>query len=371
MSRKMIQLHAMIIIAGCLMINGCAGFVHKSKKKSFKQMQNRVKSHGERVWIDGVLPLHWGIGKDVTFFGSLEAALQATDRSYKYSDLMGWSGFAFRTRRFEGDNGQLGSTSDGVGEGPEVFNAIEKATGWRIKNGIGDRITNYTEQLNMETLVPEIVCAVDAGMPVLAYPPHWNMAVIYGYENNGERILLRDYFKGKEEYVLKVSELVPFLLFLEDKGNPSTRKDALLNALRIAVHNWKREPLYTTYNMGHYYYGATGFRKWEEHTKKQIAGADVKGGIGFVHSSLMAFLLNARASAVVFLRENCELLDDDGKDSLKHAAKLYEQETHLISSKEWHKESPIEFCKFLTRAASLETEAIELIGKTLNAEIKK
>ena len=367
----MMQLYAMIIIAGCLMINGCAEFVHKSKKRSFKQMQNRVKRHGERVWIDGVPSLHWGIGKDITFFGSLEAALHATDRPYKYSDLMGWSGFAFRTRRFEGDNGQLGSTSDGIGECPEIFSAIEKSTGWSIKNGIGGRITNYTEQLNMETLVPEIVCAVDAGMPVLAYPPHWNMAVIYGYENIGERILLRDYFKGNEEYVLKASELVPFLLFLEDKGNSSTRKDALLNALKIAVHNWKRDPLYTSYNMGYYHYGVTGFQKWEEHIRKQIAGTDVKGGIGFAHSSLMAFLLDARASAVVFLRENCKLLNNDGKENLEHAAKLYEQETHLISSKKWHKESPEEFCKFLAKAASLETEAIELIKKTLDAEIKK
>lgn len=334
-------------------------------------MQNRVKHHGERVWIDGVSSLHWGIGKDVTFFGSLEATLQATDRPYKYSDLMGWSGFAFRTRRFEGDNGQLGSTSDGVGECPEVFNAIEKSTGWRIKNDIGNRITNYTEQLNMETLAPEIISAVDAGLPALTYPPHWNMAVIYGYENNGERVLLRDYFKGDEEYVLKTSELVPFLLFIEDKGNPSPRKDTFLQALRIAVHNWKRNPLYTPYNMGHYHYGAAGFRKWEEHIKKQIAGADVKGGIGFVHPFLMACLLDARKSAVVFLRENCELLGDDGKKNLEHAAKLYEQETHLISSKNWHKESPEEFCKFLAKASSLETEAIELIKKTLNAERKK
>lgn len=355
-----------LLLVGMVLLGGRA---HSQEIGIGEWRRDNVKHEDGRVWIVGVPTLHYGIGKEVTFIGSLEAALAATERPYSYTNLMGWSGIAFRTRRFEGDNGQLGSTSDGVGEFPDEFNAIEKAAGWHIESAVvGKRITNYKEPVDMSELAPEIVSSIDTGLPALAYPPHWNMAVIYGYEDDGARVLMRDYPKGDEEYLLPTSELAPFLLFIEDKALPLSRREALLESLRIAVRNWTRDPLYSSYNQGYYHYGAAGFRKWEEHTRKQAAGGDEQGGIGYTHPFLMLCLNDARKSAVAFLHENASLLSDAGKTALERGATLYEREVALLDSEEWHSKSPEEFLEFLTEAAKLESEAVAEIGRALVAE---
>ena len=290
-----------------------------------------------------------------------------TDRHCAYDDLMAWSGLAFRTRRFEGDNGQLGSTSDGVGEGPDEFATIETATGRHIRDVVADRITAYTDKLNMETLAPEIVSTIDAGLPALTYPPHWNVALIYGYQEQGKRVLLRDYYKGDAEYLLETSDLVPFLLLIEDRGGPLAPADALADALRTAVRNWDREPVYTPYNMGHYHYGASGFRKWHEHVGRHTSATDAEEFSAFVHPFVLLCLRDARRAAVRFLRDQSALLPGEVGASLRRAADLYEEEVALLTSEPWDKKGPDAFHEFLEAAAELESGAIAQFTNILNS----
>jgi len=355
-----------MILIGLMLFDSSVSVAGNATMERSDAMQNSVRKEGNRVWIEGVPELSWDTGKVVTFVGSLEAALAVTHCPQTYTNLMGWSGLAFRTRRFEGDNGQLGSTSDVVGEFPEEFEAIEKTTGWRIENIA--KVPNYRTKLNVEKLAPRIVKTIDAGIPALAYPPFWDMAAIYGYENNGERFLLRDYNMGGA-YLLKASDLAPLVLVLEQKGKPLPQKEAFLQGLRIAVRNWKREPLYYPYNIGHYYYGVDGFQKWREHTGMQADGADLKGGIGFLHPITLWMLKSARESASAFLRENLELVSRDSRLALKQAASIYGQESDLMESRDWTKVTPSQFIEYIERAEQLESKAIKFIEEVLETEV--
>jgi len=326
-------------------------------------MQKAVRQEGGRVWIEGLPTLGYSTGKGITFVGSLEAALAVTDRPYAYSNLMGWSGLAFRMRRFEGDSGQMGSTSDVVGEFPEEFQAIEKATGWHIEM---ISAPNYKEPFSTKALPPRIVATIDAGVPALSYSPEvWDVGVIYGCENNGESFLFRDYM-GKDS-LIPAEKLAPFLLLIEDRGDPLPGRQALLEGLRIAVHNWKRGPAYNTYNIGHYHYGADGFRKWEEQTRIQADDPN-SGGIRFAFPFTIWSLQNSRVYAAVFLRDGLRLVGPDSRSVLEEAAALYDEETSLLESVAQGEKTPKEFLEFLAKAAQLESRAIALIAKVLQSE---
>jgi len=60
----------------------------------------------------------------------LEAALAVTDHPYKYSDIMGFTGLAFRTRWFCGNERGRWCPSSAAGEMPEAAQAVAKATGY-------------------------------------------------------------------------------------------------------------------------------------------------------------------------------------------------------------------------------------------------
>jgi hypothetical protein len=331
-----------------------------------RAMNPLVKREHGKVWIKGVPALRWGHGKDVTFIGSLEAGLAVTDRPYSYSDLMGYSGMAFRMRWFRGDTGQRGSTSCVVAEFPEEYLAIERATGWHIENKVEGLVGTFRDQCDMTRFAVDIVASIDAGMPVLTYPPHWNVAVVYGYENEGKKLLLRDYDKGDETLEIDTAELVPFLVFLEDKGKPLSPRDAFLEGLRVAVINWNREPLYNEYNGGRYFYGPAGFELWQEDVKFRAASAEEPKESGFGDSWTMDSLRDARSAGVAFLREHAGLLGEAGQAALERAAELYEQEAEMLRSENRETKNADEFCKYLEKLCAIESEVVAQIVKALD-----
>jgi RNA polymerase sigma-70 factor (ECF subfamily) len=69
--------------------------------------------------LEKVPKLRWGSGKECTFVGALEAALSVTEHPYKYTDLMGFTGLAFRVRWFKSATIPPWCSSCAIGEGDE------------------------------------------------------------------------------------------------------------------------------------------------------------------------------------------------------------------------------------------------------------
>jgi beta-lactamase regulating signal transducer with metallopeptidase domain len=355
-------------------------FFSKPLQKRTHREETTVKREGERAAIIGGIPhLAWGQGKDNTFAGSLEAATSVTDHPLSYADIMGLTGLAFRVRWSNDDTATKWCASCAIGEMPDEITTLSRLAGWELPADVqfGE------ENPDREAIRAKVATAIDAGKPVAAYGSCLDLAVVYGYEGGGRTLLLTDYHKAEDPFRLSIDELGPMQVYLGESSEPSSPRDALLEALTTAVVNWKRERHDGGIPGREYWYGDAALRAWQH---------DLVSTDGMAEDTLKTFhhlnkwnymaLKDARASAVAFLRWHAELLGDEARTALLSAATKYQGELdHLKrweqrAERPWHSETPAEWTnavrnserEALTSIRRTEREAIALIEKALNAE---
>ncbi len=289
--------------------------------------EHRLPEEFAQKVLENVPTLGWGTGRECTFAGALEAALAATDHPYTYADLLGFTGLAFRTRWFCGDDGSRWCPSCAVGEMEEEIAAVGKATGWPLRI----HFVEPDNAANVEQTRTDIVASIDAGRPVLAYEPRLNMDVVYGYEQGGKMLLLRDYFKGEEPLRLPPSKLGFLMLFIGDRGEAMSRREAIVESLRIAARNWRRER--GRAGPGEYWYGKAALEHWM---------ADIGRSEEFSEEDLdqlrsvtwwnFTTIHDARKTAVTYLREIAEELGGEAAEALGRAAGIYAEEVEMFDA---------------------------------------
>ena len=285
------------------------------------------KEFAEKI-IEGVPVLAWGKGKECTFAGSLEAATAATDHPYKYSDIMGWTGMAFRVRWFCGNERTRWCGSCAVGEMEEEIAHAARAMGWEL------RIELHRDEPDMSLFSPEIVASIDAGKPIPAYADNLNMAVIYGYRDEGKTLLFRDYFKAETPLTLPAAKLGWLWLFLGEFTGGLTRREALVQALKIASHNWHRGM--GAEGPGKYWYGKTALTRWlDDIAQADELSDDERTQLFSTSGWNFVALIDARKTAMAFLRDNSDLLEDPARQALVQALRIYKQEVDFIESDEF------------------------------------
>lgn len=321
--------------------------------------------------LQNVPTLAWN--RECTFLGALEAALAITPHPFRYHDLMGWSGMAFRTRWFGGnDTGARWCPSSAVGEMEEEIEAVGETTGWPLHFEHLDT----KDAAAVQRLTADLTTSINSGKPVLVYDPGMDMAVAYGYEDRGKSLLLRGYDRGEEPLRLPPAKLGFMLLFLEEHRDGLSRRDALLNALQRAVRNWERQQFHE--GPGDYWYGKAAYARWI--ADLQGAGGYTDEERGFLRgvSGFCFFTLRgARRSAVTFLRDNASLLDAPAAAALERAAAIYEQEAELLhkdfsagtafarDGSEWTPEVRAREAAILTQACAMEEKAMAELKKGL------
>jgi hypothetical protein len=359
-------MHRIAPVLGLIVIC-CAGFAAPAKV---------VRGKNEAI-IQNVPVVSWGqSAKDCTFAGCLEAALAVTDHPYKYAEIMGYSGMAFRTRWWRWEKKPSWDPSVAVGEFPAEIAATSAATGWHLRIEKGP-----DKAPHMERFVPDIVKSINAGRPVLGYPPHLNVAVIVGYQDGGKTLLLRDYFEGQRLLQLPATKLGPQLIFLDKWTPPPTRREAVLAALRIAVANWKRER--GPGDRGAYWYGATALKHWRDDLGNAGKLTDAqRENLFFVDWWNYEAFANARDQAVKFLGEATDVLGGKSAEAVARAAGLYAEEARLQktafgnppaflgpwtgkSVKDWSEDTRTRERDILARAQHTEEQAIAELEKAL------
>jgi len=277
----------------------------------------RVSSDGGRVWIEDVPSLFWGAHRECTFMGAAEAALSVTHHPCSYNRLMGLSGMAFRMRWYVGRDGKGSCPSSPVGEFAEETAAMERATGWRL-----EQHWHMDAPVDMDAYAPQIRESIDAGLPVIAYASHLNVAVIYGYEDDGHTLLMRDYLASGALNRVAATELGPMLMFPGSWKEPPPEKDNLIQALGIAATNWRRPPMPGP--NGEYHFGVSAYEQWAaaiEHCDRLTP--EERDHLFFVNWWVFDNLEDSRRAAADFLQENAALLDDEPRELLERAASAY------------------------------------------------
>jgi hypothetical protein len=324
--------------------------------------------------MENVPTLGWGRGKETTFAGALEAALSVTDYPCDYTTLMGVTGLAFRTRWFQGPGGPW-CPSSAVGEFPEEIAAASRATGWTLR---------VAEGAPLERFAPDIVASLNDGLPVLAYGRELNMAVIFGYEEGGKTMLLRDYFTGDTPLRKAPNEFEMFLLFPGEHTESLAPREAAIEGWKTAVRNWHRrhDPLEEVRG---YWYGDIALAKWREDLGLVDELSNKERELLFmVNWWCFDVLQDARCAAGTFLQDNADLLEGESRDALKRAAAIYAQEGAYLgrcfceksaffgpwsgkSISDWTPEVQQREQDVLAEARRLEADAIAEIEKALCA----
>ncbi len=290
-----------------------------------------VKRDGSKVWIEGVPALPWGQGKECTFAGALEAALAVTAHPYSYADVMGLTGLAFRVRWSNEDTKTKWCGSCAIGEMPDELTDVGRLTGWALPTDT----QSGEDQPDTDTIRRKIVASIDAGRPVMAYASCLEMAVVYGYADGGGTLLVSDY-RIDQPFRLPVEKIGPLQTYLGERAEPPSRRDALIEALKTAVVNWRRERHDGGIAGREYLYGDAALKAWMQDLDAADAlPEDKKDAFFRLNGWNYRSWKDARAVAVTFMEGRASLLNEEARDALMRAARLYQEELDYLAN--WEK----------------------------------
>jgi hypothetical protein len=348
-----------------------------------------VHAGTDGTWADGTLALGWLQGKDCTFIGALESALAPTACPYSYTDLMGYSGLAFRTRWFHNPTGAATPWGTGRwhpisphGEGPEELAALSQATGWQFRR---EDLPEDRNDPAYQHLITDLVLSVNAGLPAVI-GLNTDIAAVYGYHIWSMNLILRDYRRPDQENVRTQANDAGFhspVIFLERHDDPPDPHAALLASLALAARNANRDP------SDGFEYGLAALRTWHDDLLAYDTYTDAERNLLFLTNwwSLM-HLADARASAVALLEANADLLTGDSQTALLRALDSYKEEARLLrqfadehldfiqwyggtkQAKDWDPQTLQSQADLLASVAELETAALKACEEVLALEGK-
>jgi len=279
--------------------------------------------------VKGVPVLAWNRSGNTTYIAAVSAALAPTDRPFDYDSLMVASGLAFRLRYVRRKDGREWSSVGPIGQFEEEVEAVTNATGcdqpW-VESGDVDEMKRRT------------VAAIDAGYCPFAYIGG-DSGVIYGYEDDGDTVYVREYAAGEIFKKWSFQEMIDFPgghngpFFLEPNREPMIPRDALVQGLGIGLMNWKRgrepgEKWQPRREKGkwEYTFGEAAYEAWINDLRgsKSLDPESQRGLLGITDWTAYA-LYDARLAAARYLAANTGLLGDAAEPCLARAADLYGQ----------------------------------------------
>ena len=333
----------------------------------------RLRRGQGRVWIDFVGKLRWG--KANTFAGALFKTLKVTDHPYAYAEIMGLTGLAFRVRWPRSDAKAGPSRPRAMDDMPDDMALAQRLMGWRLT-------ADWTEARagDADALRKKLVASIDAGKPVIAYPPAWTVGVVYGYEDGGKTLLVSDYAAKDFPARVPVEKLGPMRLFLGAWSQPPSLRGGFFEALRAAVENWRRGRSGAEARGREWAYGDAAFGAWIEDLRgfEKMTG-DAKAETFRLDEHSFRSLFDARRNARRFLNSFSRLTRGDTRQALETAAKLYQKEVAALAPvfkdrrrkprgpASWTAEERAREIKALTAARKLDAEAIAAIEKALRS----
>lgn len=275
-------------------------------------------------WIEGVPRLAWGDGKDCTFAGALEAAMSVTAHPYSYADLMGLSGLAFCLCWCNDELRTRWRPSFAMSEMLDQVDVLARLTGWSLPADSQFGL----DQPDHEAIRHKVVAAIDARHPVVAYAPTLDPAVVYGYEDEGQTLFLRDYSYPDAPMVLPTDSLGPMQTCLGQYVPPPSCRQAFLDALKGAVRNWRREKQDSGATERETWHGEAAYRAWSDDLKRfDSMSKQAQGSLYAFDRWILGLFLDARRAATVFLRQNAPRLGGLAQKAVERAAGRYQ---HLV-----------------------------------------
>ena len=278
-----------------------------------------VERRGTRVAITGLPAIGFEKSGRCSYAGALASALSITEQPNSYDQIMAYSGLAFRTRWYRGQETPFWCPTSALGEfGPEM-DAVSAATGWRQRYDV------WLDGRDTSGLLPAITASIDRGVPVLGYPgaEHMDVGVLFGYEREGAQLRLcwLDY-KREGELVLPAEQLAGFVVLLDRQGLVPEPSRALIAAL--SSDNWRCRQRPAPRRDGAYHYGELAYDIWSDDLARAGEFSEAQQRtLCFVSWFNFSALVDARSAAATFLNEAAADFDDELAAALRAAAERY------------------------------------------------
>ncbi|UCD94269.1 MAG: hypothetical protein JSU69_10975 [Candidatus Zixiibacteriota bacterium] len=305
--------------------------VHNVEEATMSKPRGKPKRENGKVWIDGIPKLSWGVSGNCTYAGALAAALTVTNHPFTYSQIMGYTGLAFRVRWYRRTDINDWCPSSPVGEFPQEIDTTQRLTGWQfdVKERFGDPDPHRGQ------FTPEIVKSIDSGIPVLGHADDLDVAVVYGYQREGDqlRFLWNDY--NKPEFVaLDQSTLGPMIIILKGHSPGMEKVDRFISALTSP--NWRRKSWtpenYPEKREHSYLYGDDALKTWIADIEKADSFTpEQREKLFFVGWWCFAALRDARDAAATFMIEHAGLLGEKCSKPLDKAAEIYGRLANMLA----------------------------------------
>ena len=85
------------------------------------------------------------------------------------------------------------------------------------------------------TASARVVESIDKGWPILGFGAQMDLAVLYGYEADGGRVLLSDYWASDDPSVMPIGDAKEIGMFIEQIQEPSPRRGRVRAGLSLAA----------------------------------------------------------------------------------------------------------------------------------------
>ena len=343
--------------------------------------QAKINHEGNRTWISDVPTLAWGKSGETSFCGALSAALKPMGIDRPYADLMGDSSLAFRVRWWKADNGASWCSASPCGEFEPWIDRAATSSG--VKIAFHEHMDGKTD---MSTYAKEVVTNINAGRCVLVYGSKLDLSVIYGYEADGQQILLRDYYAGDKEALFSLSKTLGLIGFISPAAVPASAKERAILSMKNAVADWNEKPHVFSDgdNKGNFLLGDAAYAQWIDDLKNEKLTDAERAGLFQPSWWTFDVLNDARWQAVTYLNSIAPMFDGDAKASIEKAANEYMESAKALSSafqnknafigpwsgkeiKDWTAEIRATEIKLLTTAREHDNAAIKELAKAVGS----
>jgi len=325
----------------------------------------------EAVLIEGIGELGWGIGMENSFLGCAVRLEEKFGNALSYSDLVGLSGYGFRTNFLAG---YCPSSPDAT-VGYDVGSTLLERLGYSVKYIYLAKETDLSgeyAQMSKADMQAEILNSIDQGYPVIAIDlieiPEWGL--ITGYQSEGETLFCRTYFDKTQGY--ETAKKFPWVIVIIEGKITSDLIPIYDTSLDLAYE------MYTTESYDKYFSGVKALEEWIEILRRSsfYYELDEKVSAEVFHANWWIFysLWEAKYNALEYLKKNqgnfyrysgiiSELID------------LYEAEVELTGeyamkmpspydsgeSAKWGTKNRLEQVKVLKKLLEMEKSVVELL----------
>lgn len=229
-----------------------------------------MKNNCQCKWLKNVPVLILGLQRDNSYIGAIESALSSLKSDLDYYKLMAISGEGLIVRWYKALSGKRWGGELLPGIFNSEFQLLSELSGYEF-----EIVQNENDR---EKSKERILQSIDNGIPVLCLDRGQNLSVLFGYESEGDVMLIRPYIDScaaEPDWDAAVrynfNDLFPYYVFIKENSNRIIDYSAsMIKGIHDSIKYYDMQTKeYDTslYGKGFYYFGIYAYDQWMEDLK--------------------------------------------------------------------------------------------------------